>query len=103
MIVVATLRFEKDVGALRFLYVPLVGVGFLLNVLVIAANDGLMPVAAQWDEIPESSRDRCKPIDQGTRLRLLADWIPLGSLLISPGDVLVVVAGVAYVVGMSVG
>ena len=59
-----------------------------MNVLVIILNDG-MPARAKLNEIPEDERDQYKPIGASTRLSLLADWIPVRDLLISPGDVMI--------------
>jgi hypothetical protein len=65
------------------------GVG--LNLLVILANGG-MPARVRDDEIPDDARPHYRPIGRATRLRHLADWIPVGHYLLSPGDVVLVVA-----------
>ncbi|HEX6984144.1 MAG TPA: DUF5317 family protein, partial [Planctomycetaceae bacterium] len=69
--------------------------GFLLNLLVIAANGGRMPAAVSPDEMSPDLKDLYKPIDRATRLRFLADWIDLGRWVISPGDVLLIASVVA--------
>jgi hypothetical protein len=94
---------------LQVLGVRVIGIGLLLNVAVIAANGGQMPVqAAQLgvDTVAEelqafSTRGVWSShtlMDDGTLLGLLGDWIhmstPFGhQLLLSPGDV-VIVAGI---------
>ncbi len=72
---------------------PIVLIGVLLNVGVIAANGG-MPVsahaAAQVDEhngVPSSDL-RHVDADAGTRLSFLGDVIPLGDKVMSIGDLL---------------
>ena len=63
-------------------------IGFFLNRLVLALNDGFMLLASAEELIPAPLRDRYKPIDSGSRGVLLSDWIPLGrGRLISIGDV----------------
>lgn len=75
------------------LWMTLGAVGVALNLLVILANDG-MPVSASVEEISDEDRTRCHPITPSTRLAFLADWIPVGNHLLSPGDVLLLI-GVA--------
>lgn len=85
-------RRERDEAAL--LWFAIAGVGVLMNVVVIWLNGG-MPAKVALDEIPEADRDAYHPLDGRTRLPFLADWIPMCTLLISPGDILVTIAAVA--------
>jgi hypothetical protein len=75
--------------------------GILSNLLVISLNEGFMPIAA-WDYgnvLPPSMRQQYRPIDSKTRLPHLDDWIPLGRTRLSPGDLLLVLAGIAHFLG----
>ena len=74
----------------------LLGLGFFSNILVIVANKGHMPVSARPEELSKVTRDQTTPIDDDTRLRLLADWIPIGRLLVSPGDILLGIGVIVY-------
>jgi hypothetical protein len=82
----------------------LIGVGLVLNVLVIATNNA-MPVspaaadAAGVDPPPETSELKHEELDAQTRLRWLGDIIPVPGLqeVLSIGD-LVLAAGVARLV-----
>lgn len=86
---------NRDLGG-----APLIGAGLLLNVVVIAAN-GAMPVsvpAAADAGLSRAelglSRDAMRePVDDGTRLGLLGDVVPVTlpwrPQVVSPGDVLV--------------
>ena len=62
-----------------------------LNLIVIWMN-GKMPAAVTPEEIAEEDQADYRPIDESTRLWVLSDWIPLGSWMISPGDVLLFIA-----------
>ena len=64
-------------------------VGALLNLVVLIANGGYMPVAGL-----EQVKGLHAPME-GARLAILADWIMGG---ISPGDVLLIACGVGIVV-----
>ena len=64
----------------------LAAAGILLNCIVVCANQGRMPVLTRENEDADSMTH--KNMERHTRLRFLADWIPLGErLMISPGDV----------------
>ena len=79
-----------------FLNWPLVGIpqainflGAFLNQLAFAVNGGAMPVHANFCGMrmnPEDFRHVC--MTAATRLKFLCDWIDLGSVILSPGDVL---------------
>lgn len=75
----------------------LIVLGIALNVIVILLNGG-MPVSANLDEFPEEQRKRFSAMDETTRLAWLGDWIPVGRLLISPGDIFLVVGAVGLIV-----
>ena len=67
--------------------IVLVVTGILLNGIVTCANKGRMPVLTREDEDADSVTHQ--NMDRHTRLRFLADWIPLSDRrMISPGDVL---------------
>jgi Family of unknown function (DUF5317) len=74
--------------------------GFLLNRLVLLFNEGYMLAAVTQEALPESLRDRYKPIESGSRLVFFSDWIRLGRHLISPGDILIVLGLTAIFLGM---
>ncbi len=92
-------------GNSRLPGVPLIGLGLLLNVLVVVAN-AAMPVSVTAAARAGISRADLhlgsdalhEAIGPGTHLRLLADVVPVAlpwrPQVVSPGDVLVV-AGVA--------
>jgi hypothetical protein len=62
-------------------------IGFFLNRLVLALNDGFMLVALAEESIPAPLRGGYKPIDSESRAVFLSDWIPLGrGRLTSIGD-----------------
>lgn len=71
--------------------VGLAVVGLTMNLVVILINRG-MPARVSHDEISEDEKLHYHPISQSTRLAVLSDWIPLGNLLISPGDIVLFVA-----------
>ena len=75
------------------------GIGFLLNRLVCVLNEGFMLIAANEEALPESIRDRYKPIDGESRVVFLSDWIRLGPWLISPGDILVAIGVIGIILG----
>jgi len=62
-----------------------------LNLIVILANGG-MPAAVREDDIPDEAKPHYRPVGDATRLAFLSDWIPVGNLMISPGDVLLLFA-----------
>lgn len=80
----------------------LAALGALLNGAAIFLNGGHMPVSPAAMEraglghlIPflEEARDGLHVLmDEGTRLSFLGDWIPLPGKVVSPGDVLLVLA-----------
>jgi Family of unknown function (DUF5317) len=78
-------------SVIAWICVGAVVLGMALNLLVILANGG-MPAAVAEDEIPEESKPHYRPVSEKTKLALLSDWIPLGNLMISPGDVLLLLA-----------
>lgn len=85
--------------------ITLLGLGLFLNLLVIAANGGLMPIsleaarrAGQFDVIAAFETTGCyrhvAPMDEGTKLWFLGDSIVVGyplpsAIVFSPGDILV--------------
>lgn len=87
-------------GNRRLAGTPLIGLGLLLNVLVVAGN-GAMPVSLSAAErAGMTSADLAlaqdglhEPADASTRLRWLGDVVPLAlpwrPQVVSPGDVLV--------------
>jgi hypothetical protein len=75
--------------------------GIALNLLVILVNGG-MPAAVAEDEIPEESKPHYRPVSEKTRLAFLSDWIPLGNLMHSPGDVLLLLAVVVMLLRSTV-
>ena len=74
--------------------------GAALNILVVALNGG-MPARATLDEIPDEARPMYHAIDKQSRCSWLADWIPIGTWLISPGDVLLAI-GVVSMIGREI-
>ena len=74
--------------------------GSLLNIIVVALNGG-MPARLAPDEIPDDARPFYHAIDHKSRCPWLADWIPIGSWLISPGDVLLAI-GVVGMIGREI-
>ncbi|MBA3313529.1 MAG: DUF5317 domain-containing protein [Planctomycetota bacterium] len=93
------IRLRHDPGWFLLGSMVLLGIGFLLNLLVIVANGGAMPFAGTRDDMDPSDQGLYKPIDEGARLVVLSDWIPLGSRLISPGDVLLFIGAAAGILG----
>ncbi len=98
LLVVAFLTWRTWRGEFRsqpamWVAVGFVVVGMLMNLVVMLLNRG-MPVRATPEEISEEERADYHPISRSTRLAILSDWIPLGSLMMSPGDI-VLFAGVA--------
>jgi hypothetical protein len=81
----------------------MLAVGFLLNVLVIAVNGGYMPVALEGEDLIDPEQELYKPIDEHTRFAVLSDWIDLGPSLVSPGDLLLVFAAGAGIIGRLAG
>lgn len=65
--------------------------GITMNLAVILINRG-MPADVTSDEISDEERPHYHPISPTTRLAFLADWIPVGDLLVSPGDIVLFVA-----------
>jgi hypothetical protein len=93
---------------------PVVLVGLMANLLVIAANGGKMPATRAALEI--SGQPETTPIlvarqdpghilaDAQTRLTLLSDWIPLAALnhkVVSPGDI-VAALGLTITIGFAI-
>jgi hypothetical protein len=87
----------------------LVSAGGALNLLVIAANGGRMPVAANLagSLAQRGHLGQYTVMSAGTKLNQLADWIalpgPIGRLLpeaYSPGDVVVAV-GIGVIVALA--
>jgi hypothetical protein len=76
--------------------------GIVLNLVVILANGG-MPAAVREDEIPDEEKPHYHPIGDTTRLAFFSDWIPVGNLMISPGDVLLLIAVVLLLVRSALG
>lgn len=69
--------------------------GASLNTLVMLLNKGLMPAA---DTIQDDEAANYIQMSSTTRLRLLGDWIPCtGTLLLSPGDILMYCAPALFV------
>jgi hypothetical protein len=81
----------------------LVAIGSTLNLVVIAANGGRMPVAAELagSLVQRGHLGQYTLMGSGTRLNWLADWIalpgPVRFEAYSPGD-LVVAVGIAVVI-----
>lgn len=71
---------------IRVLLLGVMATGLLMNLLVIALNNG-MPVATT--HIDESEKADYHPITPQTRLPWLADWIDAGWAYLSPGDILI--------------
>jgi uncharacterized protein DUF5317 len=72
----------------------IIGVGALMNLTVIAANDFRMPVAAAYAGrlVQAGHSGQYAVMDSSTRLAFLGDWLPtpvwLGGVY-SPGDVVI--------------
>ncbi|HEX2036892.1 MAG TPA: radical SAM family heme chaperone HemW [Chloroflexota bacterium] len=82
----------------RYRSLLLVGLGTALNLLVMLANDGYMPVrppdrGAEAGGAVQGSLHKTRLMDASTRLPFLGDWIfiplPGPDRIISPGDVLI--------------
>jgi Family of unknown function (DUF5317) len=84
-------RSEDRESVIAWICVGAGVLGMALNLLVILVNGG-MPAAVAEDEIPEISKPHYRPVSENTKFAVLSDWIPLGNLLISPGDVLLLLA-----------
>jgi hypothetical protein len=80
--------WRGDLSSNRAMWIAVVlaVIGLAMNLAVILINWG-MPVRVTPEEIPEEKRPYYHSINPSTRLALLSDWIPLGNLLISPGDI----------------
>ena len=85
-----SVRLVTEPDRLVWTGVAISAAGFLMNLLVIAANGGRMPAAVDPDDV--AGDDLYTPIDASTRLRCLSDWIDVGRWLVSPGDVLLAAA-----------
>uniref|UniRef100_A0A7C2NYL0 Uncharacterized protein n=1 Tax=Schlesneria paludicola TaxID=360056 RepID=A0A7C2NYL0_9PLAN len=83
-------------GPALWLAAGLIVLGMALNLLVIFVNDG-MPARVSAEEIGDDERLHYHPLSESTRLAVLSDWIPVGSLLVSPGDILLFVAAAILV------
>ena len=81
--------FSSQIG--MWIAAGLAIVGMAMNLVVNIANGG-MPAAVKPEEIPDSEQPHYHAIGQSTRLGFLSDWIPVGTLLMSPGDILLVIA-----------
>ena len=90
-------REDVRQNVLTWSCVTLGAVGIAMNLLVILANGGMPVKLAADEDIPEEDRPNYKPIDSSTRLAFLADWIAVGNLMISPGDVLLVIGATVLV------
>ena len=66
-------------------------IGLAMNLLVMLVNGG-MPARVEPDQIPDEERPNYHPITPSTRFAWLSDWIPVGNLLISPGDIILFLA-----------
>jgi Family of unknown function (DUF5317) len=73
-------------------------VGLVMNLVVNLVNGG-MPAQVTQDQIPDEARPHYQPISETTRLAWLSDWIPVGNLLMSPGDVALLIAVGLLLVG----
>lgn len=81
--------FYEDPAASIFL--GLATLGMTMNLTVILVNGG-MPARVTADDISPEEKPHYHPLAPSTRLAFLADWIPFGNYLISPGDILIVIA-----------
>jgi hypothetical protein len=72
----------------------LMGLGPLLNALVISANGWRMPVDGTGEDPADLDRTGYVAMGPSTRLRFLADWIAAGSWRLSPGDIILVFGAV---------
>lgn len=68
------------------------GIGGFLNSFVCALNGGSMPVLGILDEYSKNHQ----PMDLETRLPILGDWIEVGNVLASPGDLLLWYGGLLF-------
>ena len=92
-------------GILNFQYTPtltfcgyfLGTIGIFLNILVVCANGGRMPV----DDKYLDSEDH-QSMNSTTKLRWLGDWINFGLYFHSPGDIFLYLSMVFCWVGMLV-
>lgn len=89
---------QQEWDELAFLL--LIVLGMALNFIVILLNGG-MPASANLDDMPDEQRKRYRPMDETARLARLGDWIPVTRLLISPGDVFLLVGAVGMIVLMA--
>lgn len=64
-------------------------VGNYLNHVVIYANDGAMPVLGDTEPY-ESGKDKWIPMTRSTHLNWASDIIPIGSAMLSIGDILLI-------------
>ncbi len=92
--------FESNLA--MWIAVGLAVVGMVMNLAVILINRG-MPGGVTPEEIPYDERPHYHPISQSTRLAILSDWIPVGNLLVSPGDIVLFVAVSILLVEATVG
>ncbi len=72
----------------QFLLSPWIayGLGFLSNVVVMAANHSQMPVNMPPGVLVDPNDIFHAAMTSATHLKFLADWIVLGSGIASPGD-----------------
>lgn len=92
--------FESNLA--MWIVVGLVVVGMVMDLTVILINRG-MPAGVTPEEIPEDERPHYHPISQSNRLAILSDWIPVGNLLISHGDIVLFIAVAILLVDATVG
>lgn len=98
-----TWRLSRDEFGSRpvmWIAVSLAIVGLVMNLVVMLVNRG-MPARVRLEEIPEDQRLDYHPIGPSTRLRFLSDWIPVGNLLISPGDIVLFLAIIILLFGLT--
>jgi len=95
-------RGDSNFNVAMWIAVGFAVAGMAMNLVVILVNRG-MPAQVNLDAIPDADRPHYHPISQTTRLALLSDWIPLGNLLISPGDVALLVSVAILLVASLVG
>lgn len=84
-------RGDFNSSLAMWLAVGLTVAGITMNLTVILINRG-MPAGVTSEEISDEERPHYHPISPNTRLVFLADWIPVGNLLLSPGDLVLLLA-----------
>jgi hypothetical protein len=81
----------------------LMGLGPLLNALVIAVNGWRMPVDGTGEDPADLDRTGYVAMGPSTRLQFLADWIAAGSWRLSPGDIILVFGAVVLLASTRAG